>query len=580
MTKPDAGPSALRGLVANHRGRLTRLAVVSFAGGLLEALFLVLITGVAIALVGGRSSVGPVLGQSIAVAPALLVGAVVLVLRLLLNLIAVWISASLGAKVTADQRRILSHSYLRAAWAIQQAEPAGRLQELLTTFVQRINVTVSTLGQAVTALLSLIAFLGAGLVIDPASTVAVLFALALVGAILTPLRLRIKQRAVRSARAGLDFAKAVSELGSLGLEMQTFGVQRQISRRIDDLTNETVETQRRVQVLTQSLSPVYMALAYAAVLVGVGVLTVVGFDNLAVIGAVMLLMVRSLSYGQQLATAAGALSANAPFLDQVRDTIDLYECTPATTGRVIPDAITPIEARNVDFAYTNKRPALTSVSFRIGPGEVVGVIGPSGAGKSTLAQLLLGLREPTSGTLEVCGTPLTAVDREWWRSKVAFVAQDARLMTGTVAENLRFFREGIDDSSLRIAAARANILMDVEVLPDAFNTNLGERGTQLSGGQQQRLSIARALAGAPELLILDEPTSALDGTSEALIRNTLSELKGQVAVVIIAHRMSSLSMCDRIMVIEGGRITAFDSPETLQKSNSFYQKSMSAAGIL
>ena len=579
MTSTAAIPSDLRGLVARHRGRLSRLALVSFVGGLLEALFLVLITSVAISLVGERPSVGPVLGQSMAVGPTLLVGAVVLVFRLVLNLVGVWISASLSADVTADQRHILSHSYLRAAWAIQQAEPAGRLQELLTTFVQRINATVSTLAQAITALLSLIAFLGAGLVIDPGSTLAVLLALALVGAILTPLRRRIRQRASGYARAGLNFAKAVSELGSLGLEMQTFGVQSHISQRIDDLTNETTETQRRVQVLTQSLSPVYVALAYAAVLAGVGLLTIVGFGNLAVIGAVMLLMVRSLSYGQQLATAAGTLSANAPFLEQVRASIDLYECTPASAGLILPTAITPLEARKIEFAYTLERPALRSLSFRIESGEVVGVIGPSGAGKSTLAQLLLGLREPSNGTLEVCGIPMAEVAREWWTSRVAFVAQDARLMTGTVAENIRFFREGISDSALNIAAARANILKDLEALPHGFNSHLGERGAQLSGGQQQRLSIARALAGAPELLILDEPTSALDGTSEALIRKTLTELKGHVTVVIIAHRMSSLEMCDRIMVIEGGLLTAFDSPDVLQQTNTFYQESMAAAGI-
>ena len=572
-------PSGLRDLASNYRGRMSVLASVSFIGALLEAFFLVIITGVAMALVSEKATVGPVLGHSIAVGSALLVAAAVLVMRLLLSLVGVWISAALVADVTTDQRQILAHAYLRTSWAVQQAEPAGRLQALLTGFVQAVSNTISTLAQAITALLSLVAFLGVGLLINPGSTVAVLLALGLVGALLTPLRRRIRRRSSLSAHAGLAFANGVSELGSLGLEMQTFGVQDQITRRIDDLTRQTTDTQKRVQTLTQSLAPVYMSLAYGAVLAGVGVLTVVGFDNMGVIGAVMLLMLRSLSYGQQLAAAAGSLSANAPFLDQVRTTVERYESLPSNAGTLVPTAVTPLEAREVEFGYEAGRVSLSSATFRIETGEVVGVIGPSGAGKSTLAQLLLGLREPTSGMLRVHGVNLCDVDRTWWSTRVAFVAQDAQLLTGTVAENIRFFRDGIDDSALRTAARQANILHELDALPSGFDTHLGERGAQLSGGQRQRLSIARALAGGPELLILDEPTSALDGTSESLIRDSLSRLPSTVTVVIIAHRMSTLDICDRIMVIEGGLITDFDAPATLHQDSDFYRNAMAVAGI-
>jgi len=162
---------------------------------------------------------------------------------------------------------------------------------------------------------------------------------------------------------------------------------------------------------------------------------------------------------------------------------------------------------------------------------------------------------------------------------VAFVAQDANLVTGTVEENIRFFREGISDEALRESTARANILSDLEALPEGFQTHLGERGSRLSGGQRQRLSLARALAGNPELLVLDEPTSALDGRSEALIRDTLGTLRGRVTVVIIAHRMSTLDICDRIMVIEGGCLTALGTPAELARDSEFYRKAMATAGI-
>ncbi len=157
--------------------------------------------------------------------------------------------------------------------------------------------------------------------------------------------------------------------------------------------------------------------------------------------------------------------------------------------------------------------------------------------------------------------------------------QDPLLFTGTVAENIRFFRPDLDEEALHHAAAQANVLKDITALPHGFDTHLGERGSQLSGGQRQRLSIARALVGRPELLILDEPTSALDGESEALIRQTLSDLQGRVTIVIIAHRMSTLDLCDVILVVEDGRVTAQGTPQELREHSAFYRRALSVAGL-
>src|SRR5690606_15488108 len=236
---------------------------------LLEAYFLVAVSAVALALVAGEEVIGPVAGYTLQIAAALTIGAIALLGRLGLSILGVRVSAHLTADVTAAQRRELSHAYLRASWEAQHDAPTGRLQSLLTTFVQYAANAITTLANAIVALLSLIAFLGTGLFVDAAATGAVLIALAVVGAVLIPLRRRIKQRSRTLQRANLDFANAVSELGSLGMEMQTFGVQNRFVERIDRLTEETTQTQRRVQSLTGILAPVYMSLAYAAVLAGV-----------------------------------------------------------------------------------------------------------------------------------------------------------------------------------------------------------------------------------------------------------------------------------------------------------------------
>lgn len=577
--KEASGSAILRNLLSAYKGRVAGLSAVSLASALFEAFFIVLLTGIGMAMVEGRDTVGPVLDRTVPVNAAILIAALSLVLRVALSLTSVKISAALAAAVTSAQRRRLSHAYLRTSWAIQQSEPAGRLQELLTSFVARITSTVSTLAQAITAALSLIAFLGTGFVVDPQSTAAVLVALAIVGGVLTPIRRAIRRRSRRNALAGLDFANAVSELGSLGLEMQTYGAEGHFEQRIDDLTENATTTQRRTQELQGALPHIYMSLAYGAVLAGVALLSLTASVDLGVVGAVMLLMLRSLSYGQQLSSASANIAATLPFLERVEETVQRYADQAAPTGTARPNSVMPLEANAVSFGYSSDRTALADVTFRLEPGEAIGVIGPSGAGKSTLAQLVLGLRPPTEGSIHAGGTDLSDIERSWWSDRVAFVAQEAKLFTGTVAENIRFFRQDLSQADLREAARQANVLRDIEALPDGFDTHLGERGGQLSGGQRQRLSIARALVGRPDLLVLDEPTSALDGQSEALIRDALAALHGQLSVVIIAHRMSTLDICDRIMVIEGGRMTDIDTPASLRTNSDFYRNALAVAGI-
>lgn len=542
-----------------------------------EAGMLVVLTNTAMVIAGGRDS-ADVFGHAVSVTALLSSAAVMLVTRLIFALIGVRISAGLSIRVMKELRSRVSEAYLRANWDIQEAQPSGRLQEILTTFVSQTIGAVGTFAHLVAAWLSLAAFLATALVVDPVSTMLVLVALAILGSLLGPLRRLIRKRGAVDARTGLKFTNSISELGSLGREMQVFGVQGRFADRIRTLSNENARARYDVQVVAGALAPTYISLAYGAVVAGVAFLAFQSSTSLTAAGAVLLLMLRSLAYGQQVQTDSGTIAALLPYVERIQTTIDEYESARASGGAARPLSTTPLELDHVSFGYTTERDVLTDLSVRIDAQEILGVIGPSGAGKSTLVQLLLGLRDPSEGVIRVGGASLKDVDREWWAKRVAVVAQDALLFTGTVAENIRFFREGISDADLRRAAAQAQILADIEALPLGFDAHLGERGSELSGGQRQRLSIARALAGEPELLVLDEPTSALDVRSEALIRDALVELRGRTTVVIIAHRMSTLDICDRILVIEDGRATAVGAPATLGRSSEFYRNAMAMSG--
>lgn len=290
-------------------------------------------------------------------------------------------------------------------------------------------------------------------------------------------------------------------------------------------------------------------------------------------------MLRTLGYGQQLQGGSVSISLIQPFIDLIEKTIDSYETSSTENGTVSISEIGTLKLDEVSFSYVQNKPVLSNINFEIMQGEIIGVIGPSASGKSTLVQLLLGIRRPNSGCITVNGIDLDDIDRATWASRVAFVPQDATLITGTVAENIAFYRSEITEQQMVSAARSAYVLDDIEKLPEGFNTELGERAQQLSGGQRQRLAIARALVGNPELLILDEPTSALDMKSESVIRDTIAALKGKVTVVVIAHRLSTLDVCNKLMVIQNGQLKAFASPAELASNNVFYKEALRLAEV-
>ena len=221
-------------------------------------------------------------------------------------------------------------------------------------------------------------------------------------------------------------------------------------------------------------------------------------------------------------------------------------------------------------------PALQDVTFDVERSETVGIIGPSGAGKSTLVQILLALREPTTGVYLVNGQPSNKYRRCDWQRLVAYVPQEPRLLHASVFDNISFLRDLSSDDVER-AAILAGIHDEIAAWPDGYGTIIGPRADAVSGGQQQRVCLARALAASPDLLVLDEPTSALDRHSEFVIQRSLIELKGQVTMFIVAHRLSLLEVCDRVMVIHAGRMEAFEETANLHERSGYYRGVIAAA---
>jgi len=215
-----------------------------------------------------------------------------------------------------------------------------------------------------------------------------------------------------------------------------------------------------------------------------------------------------------------------------------------------------VEFQDVVFAYPGRPdlPALNGFSLRVRPGETVALVGPSGAGKSTVFRLLLRFYDPQSGRVLVDDVDLKAADPREVRARMALVAQDTPLFSGSTADNIRFGREDADLEAIRRAVAEAQALNFVEALPQGFDTTLGERARSLSGGQKQRLAIARALVREAPILLLDEATSALDAENERLVQQALDRAMQGRTTLVIAHRLATVLRADRIVVMDEGRV--------------------------
>jgi ATP-binding cassette, subfamily B, bacterial len=229
---------------------------------------------------------------------------------------------------------------------------------------------------------------------------------------------------------------------------------------------------------------------------------------------------------------------------------------------------------NVSFYYP-MRPetlAVERVSFTVKPGEKVAIVGPSGAGKSTLFHLLLRFYDPASGVISFDGVPIREADPRAVRSEIALVPQEPIVFATSARENIRFGRPEASDAEVERAANLAHASEFIRRLPRGFDAQLGERGVTLSGGQRQRIAIARAVLRDAPLLLLDEATSSLDAESETLVQTALEELMSHRTTLVIAHRLATVLSCDRILVMDQGRIVEQGTHASLVAANGLYAR--------
>ncbi len=547
-------PNAVVNLLTGRRLAVAALSAVSLAAGLAEAAFLVAVSKASFALADGSASVslGPV--ERMPIAGVIAVAAGLVALKLILSLLGNKLSARLIVGVTIEVRKQLAAAYLWTPWQVQQAEGAGSLHELLTNFANQSAAAINSVTSLVIAGMNIISIFFLAFFVDPIVASLVLVVGLSLSFLIRPLREAVKRQSRKSVALELDYGDVLAEMSSIGLEINAFAVQEEIRDKIDRIIDRNSREIEHLYLARGRIPVVYSGMAYVALLACVSVMAAMAGSDLAAVGAVILMMLRSLNYGQAVQTSLAGLAAARPFAETVQERLTSFRAKHRVDTGADAGPIELLQVQDAHYAYDGEEMALRGATLSVSRGQIVGLIGPSGAGKSTLVQIILRLRLPNEGAVLANGRPADEYGIRAWSRRVAFVPQSAAMLADSIAENIKFFRNA-SESAVFAAARLADIDDQIKAMPDGYMRVIGKDGVTLSGGQLQRLCIARALLGDPDVLILDEPTSALNAESELEIARTLVGLRSRTSIVLITHRPALLEICDEVYEVNNGRVT-------------------------
>jgi ATP-binding cassette subfamily B protein len=568
-------------LLGERRRAVVELALLSIVSGFTEAGTLAVIAQVGSALTKGSHHLHAHIGHLdvyVSLGTLIEIAFALTLLRLILQIPLSILPARIAADVQAALRTRLFDAFSHASWAVQAQDREGQLQETMTSQVAQATAGALQTTSLITSAFSFIVLMGTALAVNAVAAVIVAAVSVCMFGLLRPLRKRGVGNARALSKAQVEYAGAIAESIRVAQETQVFGVNKVQEARIGRYVLASNGLFFRTQMLAKLVGNIYQSLIYILLVAGIAGLYIVGGGHAGSLGAVILLLLRGGTAGQMAQSNYQGLSQSLPFIERTQEAMQRYIDSAPVDGDAPLTRVNTVAFANVSFGYTPDTTVLSELSFEVDAGEVIGIIGPSGAGKSTLVQLLLRLRNPRTGSYLINGERVEAFSRDDWHRQVSYVPQEPRLLHASAADNIRFFRD-ISDEDVERAARLARIHDDITGWMNGYETTIGPRADAVSGGQQQRICLARALAARPEVLILDEPTSALDPHSEALIGESLKALKSDLTLFIIAHRMSTLDICDRVMVIVDGRLVAFDTKALLQQNNTYYRHaSQLAAG--
>ncbi len=478
--------------------------------------------------------------------------------------------------ITADflstESQIMFRHTLFASWPFLLKQKIGHIQNTLVRDMQRTSNLLEVVSQTIQSMTGFTMYLLVAINISPLMTFYTLIGGGVLLFFVRPFLRRTRDTGAHMAAAEKDISQFLGEhiigmksLKAAGAEQKALTTARSILLSLRTFHIKMVLIRSINTSLFQPFSIVFISILFLLMY------KTPGFSILS-FGAALYLIQKIFVYLESLQSSLHSIVELVPYAEQVSSyKKNLIVATEEKHSGTKPFLFQKeLNFANLSFGYKENETVLSGVDFTIKRGETAGIVGPSGAGKTSVADLLLRLFVPNQGGISVDGVSISEIPLEEWRSHIGYVSQDVFLLNTSIADNIRFYRDGLSEEDIIEAAKQANIYDTIAKLPEGFETVVGDRGVMLSGGQRQRIALARALAQKPDILILDEATSALDHESEKLIQDSIRALHGKVTVVIIAHRPSTVADADHIIVLDSGRVVEEGTPEKLMQNEESY----------
>lgn len=557
----------------------------------LDAIAMALLAVVIGPAITGGSITLPLVGQlPISYAPLLaLIALGSIILKSVLYVILHWFATRRFAKYEQEIGDRLFHAYINSSWEERSKRTVAEITRIADAGIANTMAGfLLPLSRVPSSFFTFVVVLGVLVVVDPITSLIALIYLSLVALVVHRV---VTKRVLEAGRVGLEFSYKVANLMT---EMIDALKELSLRNRLDEVAS-LVSSNRARAVRARangSFLSVLPGFAFEAALIG-GVLIIgaasyfqggmqAALASVALFAATGFRLIPALT-GVQAGLVQAAASSPAA-LDVVGDLTSTE--TDMRTSKTPEDtallAAVPriFEIKNVHFRYPGaENDVIRGLSLQVPLGSSVGIVGPSGAGKSTLIDLILGLSQPSSGGISLDGEPLKAVLRQW-RGRVGYVPQRVALFDGSIAQNVALsWTDDIDRERVMDALKRAQLDGLVSERAGGIDEKIGERGVSLSGGQQQRLGIARALYTDPLVLVLDEATSSLDTKTEDEVTKAIRNLQGQVTLISVAHRLSTIKDYDQICYLDDGIIEAQGSFAEVARAHLAFGEQVNLAGL-